>query len=56
MSNALKKSIENRNTHLMYSNFIPENRTVYEIVRRNIVEGGRPKKEIQYGAGTLHGG
>jgi hypothetical protein len=31
----------NRNTHLIFNNFIFENRVVYEILRKIIVEPGR---------------
>jgi len=29
---------ENQNTHLMFNNFFPENRAVYEISWKNVVE------------------
>jgi len=37
-----KPCSENQNTHFMFNNFIPENRTVYDITWKNIVEPGRP--------------
>jgi hypothetical protein len=32
---------ENRNTHFIFSNFFPENRTVHEIMWKHIVQPGR---------------
>jgi hypothetical protein len=37
---------ENQNTHFLFSNVILENRTVYEIMWKNIVEPGRPQMVI----------
>jgi len=34
---------ENRNTHFVLSNFFFENRAVYEIMWKNIVERGMPQ-------------
>jgi hypothetical protein len=44
MRNVSDKSCrENQNTHFVFSNGILENRTVYEIMWKNIVEPGRPQ-------------
>jgi hypothetical protein len=45
---------ENQNTHFVFNNFFFffENRAVYEIVFKNIVDADRP----QYGACALHAG
>jgi len=37
---------ENQNTHCTFKNPFPENRVVYEIVWKDVVEPGRPKKAI----------
>ena len=36
-----KSCTENQNTHFVFSNFFVENRAVYEIVWKNVVERGR---------------
>ena len=41
-----KSCTENQNTHFMFSNFFSENRAVYEIMRKNIVDPGRPPMTI----------
>ena len=49
---------ENQNTHFTFSNFfffLPENRAVYEIRWKNIVEPDRPRR-WQYGACAFHAG
>jgi hypothetical protein len=48
MRNVLDKSYrENRNTHFMLSNFFfSENRTVNEIMSKNMVETDRPQVSI----------
>jgi hypothetical protein len=48
MRNVSDKSYtENQNTHFVFSNFFsPENRAVYEIMWKNIVERGRPQMTI----------
>ena len=38
-----KSSRENQNTHLMFSDLSSENRALYEITLKNIVERGRPQ-------------
>jgi hypothetical protein len=44
MRNVSGKSLrENHNTHFTYSNFFFENRAVYEIMWKNIVERGWPQ-------------
>jgi hypothetical protein len=39
---------ENQDTHVMFSNFFFENRTVYETMWKNIVEPGKPQMTILY--------
>ena len=39
----------------MFNNFSSENRAVYEIVWKNMVEPNRPQNTY-YGASTLHAG
>jgi len=43
-----KSCTENQNTHFVFINFFspPENRAVYEIMWKNIVERGRPQMAI----------
>ena len=38
-----KNCKENQNTHFMFSNFLSENRSVYEIMSKNVVEPERPQ-------------
>jgi hypothetical protein len=40
------KDVEKIKTHFLYSIFFPENRTVYEIMRINIIEANRPQMSI----------
>jgi hypothetical protein len=42
-----KGCTENQNTHCVLNNFFPENRAVYEIMWKNIVETGRPQMTIR---------
>jgi hypothetical protein len=48
MRNVVDKSHrENQNTHCVFSTFFsPENRAIYEIMWKNIVEGGRSQMTI----------
>ena len=49
MSNISDKSCtENQNTLSVFSNFFPENRTVYEVMWKNIVERGRPHDNMAH--------
>ena len=41
-----RRCTENQNTHFVFSNFFPQNRTIYEIMWKNIVERGRPQMAI----------
>jgi hypothetical protein len=50
-----KSCRENQNTHFMFSTFFPENRTVYEVMSKNIVETEAPQM-TQHGAYALHAG
>jgi hypothetical protein len=57
MKNVLDKSCrENENTHFMFNNLFPENRTVYEIMSKNVVETEGPRMTSQYGAYALRAG
>jgi hypothetical protein len=49
-----KNCRENQNTHLVFSIFFFENRAVFEIMWKNIVQPYRPQMTIQYGAYALH--
>jgi hypothetical protein len=46
----------NQNTHIMINNFFFENRVVYEIMWKNIVQPDRPQMTTQYGTCALHAG
>jgi hypothetical protein len=37
----------NQNTHFMFSNFFPENISVYQVIWKNIVEPSRPQVTIR---------
>jgi len=41
-----KSCTENQNTHFMFSSYFFENRAVYEIVYKNIVQPDRPQMTI----------
>jgi hypothetical protein len=57
MRNILDKSCrENENTHFIFSNFFFENRTVYEIMSKYIVETEGPQMTSQHGAYALRTG
>jgi hypothetical protein len=45
--NSDKGCRETQKTHLMFNNLFPENRAVYEITRKNILERGRPQMTIR---------
>ena len=54
MTNVSDESSSNlQNTHL-HSIFFPENRDVYEIMWKNMVETDRPYVTIQFGACALN--
>jgi hypothetical protein len=42
-----KSHRENQQTHFMFSNFFFENRAVYEIMWKNIVQPDRPQMTIR---------
>jgi len=47
MRNIPDKLLErNQNTHFLFNKLFPENRTVYEIMWKNIVEIDRPRVTI----------
>jgi hypothetical protein len=57
MTNVLDKSCrENKNKHFMLNNFFFENRTVYEIMSKNVLETEVPQMTSQYGAHALRAG
>jgi len=41
-----KSCTENQNTHFKLNNFFSENRAIYEIMWKNVVERGRPQMTI----------
>ena len=51
-----KSRRENQNTHFTFNNFFPKNRTVYEIMSKNMVETEEGQMTSQYGAYELHVG
>ena len=51
-----KKVVEKIKTHILYSMSFPKNRTVYEIVSKNVVVPERTQMTSQYGAYALHAG
>jgi len=51
------KVMEKIKTQILSSvTFISENRAVYNITRKNMVEPDRPQMAVQYGACALQGG
>ena len=57
MRNVLdKSSTENKNTHFIFDNFFTENRAVYEIMSKILVETEGPQMTSQYGAYAFHSG
>jgi hypothetical protein len=57
MRNVLVKSCkENKNTHFMFNNFLPEKRAVYDIMSKNMVAPEEPQMTSKYGAYELHAG
>ena len=59
MINVLDKFFrENQNTYLMFNNpfFFLENRAVYEIMSKNMLQLEGPQTTSQYGAYALHSG
>ena len=57
MRNVLdKRCWEAENTHFVFHQFFPENRTAYEIMSKNIVETEGPQITSQYGAYALRAG
>jgi hypothetical protein len=51
-----KSCRENQNTRFVFNNFFLENRAVYEIMWKNIVQPDRPQMTIQHGACALRAG
>jgi len=47
---------ENLNIHFMFNDSFPENRAVYEIMWKNMVQPDRPQMKMQYGTCALHAG
>ena len=57
MRNILDESCrENQNMHFIFYNFFSENRNVYELMSKNMVETQEPLITSQYGAYALHAG
>jgi hypothetical protein len=50
------KVVEKIRTRFTFSSFFSENRTVYEIMSKNIVETNEPQMTSQYGAYALRAG
>ena len=42
-----KLSRENQSTHLIFYNFYPQSRAVYDIMWKNMIQPGRPQKTIR---------
>jgi len=56
MRNVSDKFVEKIKTHILCAiNFFFENRAIYEIMRKDTVEPGRPQMAIQCGACAFHG-
>ena len=51
-----KRCTENQNTHFIFNKFFSENRSVYEITSKNIMEPEAPQMTSQYGAYALYAG
>jgi hypothetical protein len=57
MGNVLHKIVEKMKTHILCSiTFFPENRTVYEIMSKNMAGTDGPQMTSQYGAYALRAG
>ena len=57
MRNVLDKSCrENQNTHFIFNKLFFENRAVYEIMSKNVVQLEGPQMTSQYGAYASNGG
>jgi hypothetical protein len=48
----------NQNTHISFNNFPAsnENRSVYDLIGKNMVEPDKPEMTINHGASTLQSG
>jgi hypothetical protein len=55
MRNILDESCREK-THFMFNNVFSENRAVYEIMSKNVVETEGQQMTSQYGAYMLHAG
>jgi hypothetical protein len=51
-----KSCRENQNTHFIFDNLFSENRAVYEITWKNMVEADRSQVKMEYEACALHAG
>jgi len=49
-----RKVVQKIKTHILCSTTFPENRTVYEIMWKNVVLPDTPEMTICYGACALH--
>jgi len=50
------KFVQKIETHVMFKNIFFLNRSVYEIMWKNIVEPGSPQMAIKHGTCALHAG
>ena len=50
------KVVEKIATHILYSVTFPQDRAIYEIMSKNLVEPDGPQITSQYGAYALHAG
>ena len=46
--------LEKIKTLILYSNFFSENRAIYEIMSKNVVDPDKPHMTVQQGACALH--
>jgi hypothetical protein len=56
MRNFLNKVVEKIKTHILCPKTFSENRTVYEIMTKNVVESEMLRRTSQYGASALNAG
>jgi hypothetical protein len=56
MRNVSDEVVEKIKTYFMFNNSFPENRSVYEVMWKHMVEPKRPQMTIKYGACALNAG
>ena len=49
MRNLPKQIVEKIKTYFVFNNFFPENRAVYEVMWKNMVQPDRSQMTVQYG-------